>query len=53
MDGVIVDSEPILREAVGRLFAEKGVEVGPDDCQRSSALARTTKLLTLPDRLHL
>ena len=31
MDGVIVDSEPILREAVGRLFAEKGVEAGPDD----------------------
>jgi beta-phosphoglucomutase len=33
MDGVVVDSEPILREAVSRLFAEKGVEVGPDDCR--------------------
>jgi beta-phosphoglucomutase len=34
MDGVVY-SEPILREAVSRLFAEKGVTVGPADCQPS------------------
>jgi beta-phosphoglucomutase len=33
MDGVVVDSEPILLEAVSRLFAEKGVMVRPADCQ--------------------
>jgi beta-phosphoglucomutase len=33
MDGVVVDSEPILFEAVRRLFADKGVAVGPADCQ--------------------
>jgi beta-phosphoglucomutase len=33
MDGVVVDSEPILLEAVSRLFAEKGIPVGPADCQ--------------------
>lgn len=33
MDGVLVDSEPILRDAVCRLFAEKGVKVGPEDGQ--------------------
>jgi beta-phosphoglucomutase len=33
MDGVVVDSEPILLEAVSRLFAEKGVAVEPADCQ--------------------
>jgi beta-phosphoglucomutase len=33
MDGVVVDSEPILLEAVSRLFAEKGVSVEPADCQ--------------------
>ena len=33
MDGVVVDSEPILLDAVSRLFAEKGVSVGAADCQ--------------------
>ena len=33
MDGVVIDSEPILREAVRRLFAANGVEVRPNDCQ--------------------
>jgi beta-phosphoglucomutase-like phosphatase (HAD superfamily) len=33
MDGVIVDSEPILLEAVNRLFAERGVAVGAADCK--------------------
>ena len=33
MDGVLVDSEPILREAVNQLFAEKGVTVEPADCK--------------------
>ena len=33
MDGVLVDSEPILREAVNQLFAEKGVTVELADCQ--------------------
>jgi cytidine deaminase len=33
MDGVVVDSEPILLEAVTRLLAEKGVAVRPADCQ--------------------
>ena len=31
MDGSVVDSEPILGEAVSRLFALKGVEVGPGE----------------------
>jgi cytidine deaminase len=33
MDGVVVDSEPILLEAVTRLLAEKGVALRPADCQ--------------------
>jgi cytidine deaminase len=33
MDGVVVDSEPILREAVSRLFAEKGVAIRPTNGQ--------------------
>jgi cytidine deaminase len=33
MDGVVVDSEPLLLEAVSHLFAEKGVAVEPADCQ--------------------
>jgi beta-phosphoglucomutase len=31
MDGVLVDSEPILAEALDRLFAEKDVRVQPGD----------------------
>jgi HAD superfamily hydrolase (TIGR01509 family) len=31
MDGVIVDSEPLMKEACVRLFAEKGQTVFPDD----------------------
>lgn len=31
MDGVVVDSEPVLRDAIKRLFAEKGVDVKPED----------------------
>ena len=31
MDGVLVDSEPFIAEAAVRMFAEKGVEVRPDD----------------------
>jgi HAD superfamily hydrolase (TIGR01509 family) len=31
MDGVLVDSEPFMKEAATRLFAEKGVTVLPDD----------------------
>lgn len=33
MDGVVVDSEPVLLEAVKRFFAERGVEVKPNDSQ--------------------
>ena len=33
MDGVVVDSEPILLGAVSRLFADKGVAVELADCQ--------------------
>lgn len=33
MDGVLVDSEPILRDALSRLFGEKGVEVRAADSQ--------------------
>jgi cytidine deaminase len=33
MDGVVVDSEPILLEAVRRLFADKGIAVAAADCQ--------------------
>jgi HAD superfamily hydrolase (TIGR01509 family) len=31
VDGVLVDSEPFTREAVSRLFAEKGVTVRPEE----------------------
>lgn len=31
MDGVLVDSEPFIREAAVNLFAEKGVKVNSDD----------------------
>lgn len=31
MDGVLIDSEPFIREAAIRMFAEKGVRVHPDD----------------------
>ena len=31
MDGVLVDSEPFIREAAGRMFAEKGYHVNPHD----------------------
>jgi HAD superfamily hydrolase (TIGR01509 family) len=31
MDGVLVDSEPFIREAAMRLFAEKGIHVRPED----------------------
>ena len=31
MDGVLVDSEPFIREAAMRLFAEKGFHVRPED----------------------
>ncbi len=31
MDGVLVDSEPLIKEAGCRMFAEKGVQVLPDD----------------------
>jgi HAD superfamily hydrolase (TIGR01509 family) len=31
MDGVMVDSEPFIRAAAGRMFAEKGYHVGPHD----------------------
>lgn len=31
MDGVLVDSEPFLKEAVVRMFASKGVGVKPED----------------------
>ena len=31
MDGVLVDSEPFIAEAAVRMFAEKGVEVRPED----------------------
>jgi HAD superfamily hydrolase (TIGR01509 family) len=31
MDGVMVDSEPFIKEAATRMFAEKGVAVRPDD----------------------
>lgn len=33
MDGVLVDSEPILREAVSRFFADKGIKVESADLQ--------------------
>jgi beta-phosphoglucomutase len=33
MDGVLVDSEPLIKEAGVRLFAEKGVRVQPEDFQ--------------------
>jgi HAD superfamily hydrolase (TIGR01509 family) len=31
MDGVMVDSEPFIKEAARRMFAEKGVAVRPED----------------------
>lgn len=31
MDGVLVDSEPFIRAAAGRMFAEKGYHVNPHD----------------------
>jgi HAD superfamily hydrolase (TIGR01509 family) len=31
MDGVLVDSEPLIKEAAGRMFAEHGLAVHPDD----------------------
>lgn len=31
MDGVLIDSEPFIREAAIRMFAEKGVTVQPED----------------------
>lgn len=31
MDGVLIDSEPFIREAAIRMFAEKGLTVHPDD----------------------
>lgn len=31
MDGVIIDSEPFIREAAIRMFAEKGLTVQPED----------------------
>jgi len=31
MDGVLIDSEPFIREAAVRMFAEKGLTVHPDD----------------------
>ena len=31
MDGVLVESEPFIAEAAVRMFAEKGVEVRPED----------------------
>ena len=41
MDGVLVDSEPIINAAAIRALAEFGIQARPEDFRRSSAQAKT------------
>lgn len=38
MDGLLVDSEPLWRQAEVEVFASVGVDLTPDDCRRTTGL---------------